>query len=553
MSDNCYGWNCNCGSGNCGSICRQNLRDLSIENFDITFAWTDNKVSGTVGNPTIDVSNDGGDMLFRLQWTATGATWQSFNRWPNSRAWIIALDKQSYTISDYGIPWFRRDYWRYAGESNNHWIVNGTDYISQKYGWSSLYVPGSASDGTHYVGSPLCFAVFECNGKIFHCVGSGSVEDVDKTTGSEWLGPGMSYLSNLWIPAYRENPVRHCLVTRRGYDSTIWLPTAGFIPSSVSGIPSQSAPFPGVPFQPITSGAPGLFADAVILPQDLIDYGYRMGFAISWQLGGQPVTPKTTASVSGSVQTTWGSQTIDADVMVRVKNWSADIIESTGSVNCFEPSGDFPAWYQFRLSVDTDVRNAFKAMTDEECPLAHLVYDFPSTEFVGADNINRMNGLSGYISHDPPLATEKHAVTVRVSGTVCESQLLASNNVSSVNTTYLNGATSYDGKFMGIRKIQFREICEGDEVAVGCRIFTLFLISVSGGGTPTYENGPVFYSNALDTSDGAVNVLSLYEENWTAEQEQTGYCYTWANCLTDEQKAGITATLSFHSSAPGTS
>lgn len=542
---------CCCGTTECGSICRTNTRDLSLSNYDLTFSWVDNKISGVIATPAITVSNDGTDMVFRLQWTATGATWQSFNRWPNSRAWVIAMDTQTYTVSDYGLPWFRRDFWRYAGSIDNRWIVNGTDYISQRYGWTSLLVPTSASDGTLYVGSPLCFAVFECNGKLYHCVGNGSVGEHEQPSGLFSLGPGYPYTSNLWIPSYREQSVRHCLMTRRGYDLA-WSNSIGFVQSSTSGIPSQSTAFPGVPFQPITSGSPSNFPDSVTLPQDMIDYGYRMGFVICWQLGGQPETPKTTTSISGAIQTTWGDQTIDADVSVRVKSWSPDIIESTGSVNCFEPSGDFPSWYQFRLSVDSDVRNAFKAMSDEECPLAHLVYDFPETEFVAADNINRMNNLSGYVSHDPPFSVQKHAVTVRVNGTVCESRLLASSSLYSTDPVYLNGAASYDGKYMGIRKIQFRQICEGNEESVGCRIFTLFLTGMSGSGNPIYENGPVFYNNALDTSDGAVNVLSLYEENWTAEQEQDGYCYTWANCLTDEQKAGITAILSFHSSSPST-
>ena len=537
------GCNC-CNNPDCGSICRVNERELSVDNFDFYADWVDNKISGTVNAPTIDVSNSGTDLVFRLQWSCANATWQSFNRWPNSRAWIIALDKQVYSVSDFGIPWFRRDFWKNAGNSENSWTVNGVEYISQLYNWSVSGIPGPAMDGTHYVGSPMVFGVFESNGVMYHCVGIGSVGD-DAVFGA------YAYRSHLWIPSYKGTPVRQCLMTRRGYDLS-WSSSVGFVPNSVSGIPSQAVAFPGVPYQPITSGAPNNFPDTVALPQSIIDHGYRMGFAISWQLGGQPTTPVTTTSIGGSVQTTWPNHTIEADVKVRVKSWSPDIIESTPSVNCFQPSDDFPSWYQFRLSVDEDVRNAFKAMTDDECPFAHLVYDFPSTPFVGADEINRMPDLSGYTGRIPPLDSEKHAVTVRVSGTVCETRLLSSNNLNSVNLDKLNGAKSYDGKYMGIRKIQFRQICEGDEESVGCRVFTLFLVNVSGS-TLSFENGPVFYSNSLDTSPGAVNVLSLYDPLWTAEQEQTGYCYTWANCLSDEQKAGITALLSFHSSSPGTS
>jgi hypothetical protein len=237
---------------------------------------------------------------------------------------------------------------------------------------------------------------------------------------------------------------------------------------------------PGLPYQALSVGSPSVSPNSRELQDWIVEFGYRMGFALCWQLGGQPVTPKTVTSVGESQLTSWTNQTINADVTVRVKTWSPDIVASTPSVNCFEPSsGSFPNWYRFSLTVDPAVRNAFKAMTPEECPYAHLIYDFPETTFVASDELSRMNNVSGYVSHNPPLDSQKHQVTTRVNGKVCEARELYSGSmVTPPPAQYLNGAKSYDGKFMGIKTIQFRQVCETGEESVGCMVLTYFLVNI---------------------------------------------------------------------------
>lgn len=543
------GWPCPCGSSDCGTICRNNLRDLNVDNFDFLTSWS-NTGSGTVGTPSIAVSNSGSDLVFRLTWSTISASWSSANPYPSSFARIIALDKQVFSVADYGLPWARRDFWKYHGWGTNHWIVNGTDYIDRRYYWSQYsYYPSEVVTGTRYVGSPCVYAVFECNGTLFHCVGIGTYEEIDGPGGT-----GTGYEGRPWIPAHRSGESKHCLVTRRGYDLD-WSSSVGFYENSGSS-PYGSASLPGLPYQSISFGSPGSTTHNRDLPQWMIDYGYRMGFALSWQLGGQPITPKTTSSGGGgTVITNWTNQTIDADVLVKVKVWSPDIVTATPSVNCFENPTDFPNWYRFSLTVDSDVRNAFFALSDSECPDSFRVYDFPETTFVAADELIKMNGISGYIGGTPSSA-QKHGVTVRVDNKVCESDANHATSMGSPPPVQnLNGATSYDGKYMGIYKILFREVCNSGETAVGCMIFTYFLSSITSGPVYHFEEGPVFYSSGLDASDGTVNVLSLYDANWTVQldNDESGYFTGWANCLTPEQQAGITATISFHSSSPGTS
>jgi hypothetical protein len=205
MSPFFFGNRCCCGS-DCGSICRTNLRDLSVDNFDFLFSWDNSSSGGTVGAPVITTGNDGTDLLFRLQWQADGVTWASYNQYPFSFARVIALDTQVYTASDFGLPWLRRDYWRYISGGSNTWQVNGTDYISRRYTWDYYYNPRETSSGTHYVGSPCVYAVIESNGILFHCVGRASGQD-----GTQ--GPGFAYAGRPWIGANTSSVETACLIT----------------------------------------------------------------------------------------------------------------------------------------------------------------------------------------------------------------------------------------------------------------------------------------------------------------------------------------------------
>jgi hypothetical protein len=459
----CWWPKCNCvNQNNCGSICRTNGRSLLVENFDFSTDMVDFADSGTIGTPTFTYENEGTDLILRMQWSAENATWTSSGRsHPESRAWIMALDKHVYSVSDYGIPWIRRDHWRYGGDTDNSWIVNGEEYARDRYDFELLNLtPDADEEGPYYVGSPMVYGVIESNDQLYHCVGLLTEGNTNVLSGAAWSSALNGLKGRPWIRSGTNNIERQCLVTRRGYQGN----SVGFFPAGYNNWPAGHRTFPGLPYGRLIYGAPNI-SYSQDLPQDIIDHGYRMGFVVSWQLGGQPLTPHT-----GSFNRTWADHTIEADIRVRIKSWYPDICNSTGSVNCFEPVAGFPSWCRIDIACEEEVRNAFKALTEEDCPHAPPVHDFPETPFACTLQLSAEPGVAGDDDAiTPPTDAEKHSVTVSVSNDICQTDPLYIQSVSGPppDTSRINGAQSYSGENMGVEAVYFRQVCEEGEETVG--------------------------------------------------------------------------------------
>lgn len=542
---------CNCRQTHvCGSICRSNSRSLAAGNFDVYTEFLDSGSGGSVETPVLTVTNDGTDLVLRMEWECEDRTWISMGGTePTSYFFAQFLDNHVYSASDYGLPWVRRDSFKYKGDTDSSWICNDSQYANRKYSWTTSFGLPTWSENSsgRSVGSPCVYSVFEVNGLIYHLIGQLSSSPEDRIH----LGSMNGFSGRPFIDHRSEQPQKQCLISRRGYNGSN---SIGFFYNMTLDTPYTQG-FPGLPFYGLNWGSGVVSLPSFDMMQDIIDHGYRMGFVVAWQLGTQPLTPYT-----GTSTKTWSNHTITADSRVRIQQWIPDVVASTGTVNCFEPAADFPNWLKVKIDIPTEVREAYEALTTGDCPSKANIYSLPTSEFICRIELLRRINISGV--EDAPSVTDatKHSKTVSIVGDgmgfynqsrrVCETGPLTPSQ-HALNDAR-NDAENSDGNPMGIHTIYFRQMCEENETSLACCVVTNFTTDVAGSEeVDTWYNGPVFFGDGLDTSDGAVNVLSLSDSRWLVHLEDISTGFDWALCLTAEQVAEITATISFHSSMPG--